>query len=254
MIDLSNQVALITGSARGIGRATALRLAEAGADIVVNYVKSRGAAETLAEEIAAMGRKVLVVKADISERDDVDSMMQAVAEHFGHLDIVVSNAASGGFRQLLNASDRHFEQTMNTNVRPLLYLVQAGMPLFKRNSGYTRVIALSSHGSHRALPHYGLIGGSKAALESLVRHMALELGGDGIQVNVVQAGLVETDSTRMLPGSEMMFEAAESRSCVGKRRLLAKNVADAVLYLSSSLSDMVQGQTLIVDGGASILA
>lgn len=254
MIDLRGQVALVTGSARGIGRATALRLAEAGADLVINYVKSRGAAETLAESISALGRKVLAVKADISERDDIDEMMQAIDETCGRLDIIVSNAASGGFRQLLDASDRHFELTMNTNVRPLLHLVQAGMPLMQRTPNRKRVIAISSHGSHRALPHYGLIGGSKAALESLVRHLALELGGQGVNVNVVQAGLVETDSTKLLPGSEFMFQAALERSCVGERRLLAEDVANAILYLASPLSDLVQGQTLIVDGGASILA
>jgi enoyl-[acyl-carrier protein] reductase III len=254
MIDLTGQVALVTGSSRGIGRETALRLAQAGADLVLNYVTSRGAAETLAESIASLGRHVLVVKADVSERDDVEEMMHAVNEHLGRLDIVVSNAASGGFRQLLDANDRHFEQTMNTNVRSLLYLVQQGMPLFERNPGRTRIIAISSHGSQRALPHYGLIGGSKAALESLARHLALELGGRGINVNIVQAGLVETDSTKRLPGSEFMFQSAVERSCVGQRSLQAGDVADAVLYLSSPLSNMVQGQTLTVDGGAAILA
>lgn len=254
MIDLSGQVALVTGSSRGIGRATAKRLAEAGADLVINYVKSRAGAQSLAEEISALGRRVLVVKADISERDDIDVMMEAIDEHFGHLDIVVSNAASGGFRPLLNASDKHFEMTMNTNVRPLLHLMQSGHPLFKKNTGKTRVIALSSHGSHRALPAYGLIGGSKAALESIVRHLALELGNEGIHVNVVQAGLVETDSSKMIPGSEYMFEAVVERSCVGRRRLYPEDVANAVLYMASPLADMVQGQTLIVDGGASILA
>ncbi len=254
VIDLCNKVALVTGSARGIGRAIALRLAQAGADVVINYVKSRSAAASLADEIAALNRRVLVVKADVSSRDDVDAMMESVAAHFGQLDIVVSNAASGGFRPLLEAKDAHFDQTMNTNVRPLLYLVQAGMPLLQKSAGRSRVIALSSHGSHRALPFYGLIGSSKAALESLARHLAFELGSQGVNVNIVQAGLVETDSTRMLPGSQQMFDGSVARSCVGERRLMADDVADVVLYLASPLSDMVQGQTIVVDGGASLFA
>jgi len=254
MIDLAGQTALVTGSSRGIGRATALRLAEAGADIVLNYVKSRGAAETLAESIAALGRDVVVVKADVSARDDVDCMMESIDAEFGHLDIVVSNAASGGFRNLLNVRDIHFDQTMNTNVKPLISLIQAGMPLFRNNTGLTRVIGLSSHGSHRALPAYGLIGGSKAALESLARHLALELGDHGMRVNIVQAGLVETDSARLIPGVEKMFEAVEARTCVGARRLAPEDVANVVVYLASPLSDMIQGQTIIVDGGSTIFA
>jgi len=254
MIDLTGQTALVTGSSRGIGRATALRLAEAGADLVLNYAKSRAAAETIAETIAQMGRNVLVVKADVSARDDVDCMMEAIDQEFGKLDIVVSNAASGGFRELMKASETHFEQTMNTNVKPLISLVQAAMPLFKKNSGFARVIGLSSHGSHRALPAYGLIGGSKAALESVARHLALELGDEDVRVNIVQAGLVETDSARLIPGVEQMFEHVESRTCVGARRLQPEDVANVITWLSSPMSDMIQGQTIIVDGGATVFA
>lgn len=254
MIDLTGKVALVTGSSRGIGKATALTLAHAGADLVLNYAKSRAAAETVAETIAEMGRNVLVVKADVSARDDVDSMMEAIDAEFGKLDIVVSNAASGGFRELMKAKETHFEQTMNTNVKPLISLVQAAMPLFQKTEGFARVIGLSSHGSHRALPAYGLIGGSKAALESVARHMALELGDQDVRVNVVQAGLVETDSARLIPGVEEMFAHVESRTCVGSRRLQPEDVANVVAYLSSPMSDMIQGQTIIVDGGATVFA
>jgi enoyl-[acyl-carrier protein] reductase III len=103
-----------------------------------------------------------------------------------------------------------------------------------------------------ALPMYGLIGGSKAALTALARHWALELGDRGVNVNVVEAGLVDTDSTRRLPGSDMMFAGRTSKTMVGERQLEASDVADAVLFLSSTLSDLVQGQTLVVDGGAAI--
>lgn len=254
MINLNGQVALVTGSSRGIGRATALTLAQAGADIVLNYAKSRAAAETVAETIAEMGRNVLVVKADVSSRDDIDSMMEAIDQEFGKLDIVVSNAASGGFRELMKANENHFDQTMNINVKPLISLVQAAMPLFAKSPGYSRVIGLSSHGSHRALPAYGLIGGSKAALESVARHMALELGDQGVRVNVVQAGLVETDSARLIPGVEEMFAHVESRTCVGSNRLQPEDVANVVTYLASPMSDMIQGQTIIVDGGATVFA
>jgi enoyl-[acyl-carrier protein] reductase III len=254
MIDLTGRVALVTGGSRGIGRACALRLAQAGADITINYVVNRQAAMTVADEIAAIGRRVLVVKADVSEQDDVHSMMDAIKEHFGRLDVLVSNAATGGFRPLLAASARNFQAAYNTNVLALLYLVQAAMPLLERKEGEARskVITLSSHGSHIALPFYGLIGSSKAALESLVRHLTLEIGDRGVNINVIKAGLVDTDSTRRLPNAEAIFDGRKSKAMMGERMLTADDVADAVLFLSSPLSDLVQGEVLTVDGGAAI--
>lgn len=254
MIDLSGKVALVTGSSRGIGKACALRLAEAGADVVINYVTNRQAAMELADTIAELGREVLVVKADVSEEDDVRSMLEAVKERFGRLDILVSNAATGGFRPLLTATERNFQAAYHTNVLALLYLVQAALPLMERKEGEGRskVITISSHGSHMALPYYGLIGSSKAALESLVRHLTLEIGDRGVNINVIKSGLVETDSTRNIPFAEQIFAARTERSMVGERVLEPSDVADAVLFLASPLSDLVQGEVLTVDGGAAV--
>ncbi len=253
MIDLTGRLALVTGAARGIGRACALRLAEAGADVIVNYVTSRAAADEVAQKIQSIGRHAAVVKADISEQDDIISMMDFVKESFGKLDILVSNAATGGFRPLMSTTARQFEAAMNANTRALLFLMQAALPLLRRKEeGRAKVIALTSHGSHFALPLYGLIGSTKAALESLARHLALEVGSEGINVNLVQAGLVETDSTRSVPGSQQLFDLRQSRSMVGKRILETGDVADVVLFLASPLSDMIQGQTIVVDGGSGI--
>ncbi len=254
MIDLTGQVALVTGGSRGIGRACALRLAEAGADVTLNYVVNRQAAMAVADEIADMGRRVLVVKADVSEQDDVRSMMDAIKEHFGKLDILLSNAATGGFRPLLAATVRNFQAAYNTNVLALLYLVQAALPLMERPEGERRskVITLSSHGSNIALPWYGLIGSSKAALESLVRHLTLEIGDRGVNINVIKSGLVDTDSTRKLPNADAIFDGRKDKAMMGQRMLTAGDVADAVLFLASPLSDLVQGEVLTVDGGAAI--
>ena len=252
MIDLTGRVALVTGSSRGIGSACAVRLAEAGADVIVNYVSSRSAAEEVARSIQALGRRTVVIKADISEEEDTISMIDLVRDTFGVLDILVSNAATGGFRPLLTTTARNFDAAMNTNTRALLFLMQAALPLLERSQGRAKVISLSSLGSIRALPMYGLIGSTKAALESMVRHFALEVGGRGINVNVVQAGLVVTDSTRLIPNFEQALEVRESKNMVGGRQLQITDVANAVLYLASPLSDMVQGQTLIVDGGGSV--
>jgi enoyl-[acyl-carrier protein] reductase III len=252
MIDLTGRVALVTGSSRGIGRACAVKLAEAGADVVINYVTSRAAATEVAEEVEALGRRAYVVKADVGEEEDVESMMDFIREEIGRLDIVVSNAATGGFRPLLTANARHFQTTMNINVLSLVYLVRAAIPLLEQAPGRGKVVAISSHGSHMALPMYGLIGGSKAALESIARHLTLEVGDRGVNVNVVKAGLVETDSTRKIPFADRMFAGRVEKSMMGDRVLSADDVANAVLFLASPLSDLVQGETITVDGGAAI--
>ena len=252
MIDLTGKVALVTGSSRGIGRACALRLAEAGADVIINYVTSAGEANLVAEQIAALGRSVACIRADVSHEEDVEEMLRFVTAEFGQLDILVHNAATGGFRPLAATTQRHFDAAMHTNVLSLVHLLKSATPLLEQANGRGKAVVLSSHGTHMALPMYGLIGGSKAALTALARHWALELGDRGVNVNVVEAGLVETDSTRRLPGAEQMFAGRASKTMTGERMLEASDVADAVLFLASPLSDLVQGQTLIVDGGAAI--
>lgn len=252
MIDLTGRVALVTGASRGIGRAVALRLAEAGADVIINYVTSAAAAKEVAGKAAELGVRAATIKADVSETEDIASMFEFIAAEYGQLDILVSNAASGGFRSLMEATPKHFEATMNTNVRALLLLTQAAVPLMQHAGPRKKIIALSSHGSHRALPAYGLIGASKAALESLVRHLALELGNRHINVNVLLAGLVATDSTQGFPGSEVAFDTVAARRLVNGLPLSPERVADSILYLASSLSDLVQGQTLVVDGGETL--
>jgi len=249
MSDLSGRVCLVTGASRGIGRACALRLARAGADVAVNYLTSQAAAREVAEEIRQMGRQVAIVKADVSEPDDVQAMIRFLGERFGRLDVLVSNVATGGFRSLVDTTPQNIQAAMATNVVPLLTLTQAALPLFEHAEGRAKVVAMSSHGSHRALSAYGAIGASKAALESLVRHLALELGGR-INFNVVLAGLVETGSTRSVPREA--FEKAKAAMMVDGRDLTAEDVAETVLFLSSPESDLIQGQTIIVDGGAGL--
>jgi enoyl-[acyl-carrier protein] reductase III len=248
MLDLSGRVALVTGSSRGIGRACALRLARAGADVVVNYLSSESAAREVAREIQLLGRRAILIRADVSEEEDVREAMKFIDAEFGRLDVLVSNAASGGFRPLSTATDAHFQAAMNTNVRALLWLVQAGLPLLKRAAPPAKVIAISSRGSQIPLPLYGLIGASKAALESMMRHYALELGGLNITFNTVQAGFTDTDSTRSL--AELWQSAAASFSKPSGARITPDDVAGAVLFLASSLSNKMQGQTLVVDDGA----
>lgn len=252
MIDLTGRIALVTGSSRGLGRACALRLAESGAGVIVNYVTSRSAAMEVAKEVRSLGCFSCVVKADVSELDDVQSMMEFVTEQIGQLDIIVSNAASGGFRPLIASSPVHFQNTYRTNVLALLQLVQSALPLLEKSQWLGKVVAVSSHGSDTALPWYGMIGSSKAALESMVRHLALEIGDKGINLNVVKSGLIETDSTRKIPNADDMFSHRKEKTMTGDRMLTVDDVANCVLFLCSHLSDQVQGSILTVDGGADV--
>jgi enoyl-[acyl-carrier protein] reductase III len=252
MIDLKNKVALVTGSSRGIGRASALALAAAGADVVVNYITSRSAALETAQEICKLGRQAWVVRADVSEEEDVEQMIGFIESEIGRLDIIVSNAATGGFRHLLESRAKHFEHAMSINVMATIYLARRAQSLLTAGPGRGKIIAITSHGSEIALPMYGLIGGSKAALESICRHLTLELGPKGVNINLVKAGLVETDSTRRLPGADLMFAGRTQKSMMGQRVLEDTDVANAVLFLASPLSDLIQGQIITVDGGSAI--
>jgi enoyl-[acyl-carrier protein] reductase III len=254
MIDLSGQVALVTGGSRGIGRAAALRLAEAGADVVLTYLHARGDAEDTAEAILARGRRTLVVRADLAEAEDAANLVGVVERELGRLDIVVSNAAGGGFRPLVETRPEQLDQAVHINVSALLVLLQTAAPLLERPAGAPRskVVTLSSWGAARALPMYGALGACKAALESMTRHAALELGPRGVNVNCVRAGVVDTASLRELPGSDAVLAERRTRSLVGQVDLSPEAVADAVLFLASPLADPIQGHTLVVDGGTSL--
>lgn len=248
MFDLLGKTALITGGSRGIGRAIAIRLAENGVDVVVNYVRHKKDAMETADEVEKLGRKCLLVKANVAGSDDVREMFAIIAREFGHLDILVSNAASGVLKPALELTERHWNWAMDINARALLTLVQQGVPLMRRGS---RIMAVSSLGSVRAIENYTTVGASKAALESLVRHLAVELGSRGINVNTISAGAVDTDALKHFPNRDEILKAATERTPLG-RLTTPQDVADIALFLCSDLSAMIQGQVITVDGGYAI--
>ena len=248
MFDLQGKTALITGGSRGIGRAIAIRLAEYGADVVVNYVRHKKDAMDTADEVEKLGRKCLLVKANVANGDDVKEMFAEITREFGRLDILVSNAASGVLKPALELTERHWNWAMDINARALLTLVQQGLPLMARGS---RIMAVSSLGSVRAIENYTTVGASKAALESLVRHLAVELGSRGINVNTISAGAVDTDALKHFPNRDQILQAATERTPLG-RLTTPQDVADIALFLCSGLATMIQGQVITVDGGYAI--
>lgn len=253
MIVLDGSVALVTGGSRGIGRATALALARAGCDICLTYLNAPREARTVAAEIAERGRRVIVVKADLSVSDDVRELCRLIGEEFGKLDILVANAGGGGFRSLLEVNAKQIDYAMHLNIRSLIELVQGCVPLLAGSTlERAKVVTITSLGGTRAMPNYGLMGTVKGALESLTRQLALELGPRGINVNCVCAGLVKTSSTARMPALEDALAARRARSLAGDRDLAPTDVANAVLCVVSPLLDTMAGQTLCVDCGTSI--
>ncbi|OGQ99815.1 MAG: enoyl-[acyl-carrier-protein] reductase [Deltaproteobacteria bacterium RIFOXYD12_FULL_55_16] len=250
MYKLRGKVGLVTGSSRGIGKAIALRLAENGVDLVVNYVRHRQDAEATARLIEEKGARCLVVKANVANDEDLQAMFALIRSEFGQLDFLISNAASGVLKPALELSSRHWNWAMEINARALLSLTQQAVPLMVKGA---RIIAVSSMGAVRAVENYTAVGASKAALESLVRHLAVELGPMGINVNTISAGAVDTEALKKFPNREQILAGALQRTPMG-RLTLPEDVADVALFLCSDLAAMIQGQTLVVDGGYSIRA
>jgi len=245
---LAGKVALITGAARGIGRAVALKLAQAGCDVVANYYNSGDEAQALCGEIRGLGRRAVPVQASVGIPDSVDELFAEVGKHFDRVDIVVSNAASGVLKPTVEMTLKHWRWCMETNALALNLLAQRALPLMK---GGGRIIAMSSLGSVRAMPGYGFIGASKAALEALARSLAQELGPRGIRVNVVSAGVVDTDALAYFPNREELIADFARRTPAGPV-LTPQDVAGAVYLLCLPEAQMINGHTLVVDGGFAI--
>jgi enoyl-[acyl-carrier protein] reductase III len=237
---------LVTGGSRGIGRAIAVRFAELGASRVgVGYLRNDTAAEETAEQLRKLGAETVLVRGNVaSER------VAAEVRDLGRLDAVVHNAATGVIRSALDVEQKHWDWTLSSNAWALVALAQAAAPAMEPGAS---ILGVSSLGSVRVLENYVLVGTSKAALESLVRYLGVELAPRGIRVNAVSAGVVETEALDHFPNREQMLEAARTRTPAG-RMVEPGDVADAVCFLCSPQADMVRGQTLVVDGGYSLLA
>lgn len=249
-VDLSGQYAFITGGSRGIGRAISTLLARAGADVAINYFRNRKAAEEVKTQVEAQGRQALLLKGNVAVEEDVHAMTDMIREAFPKLDILVANAASGVLRPVLQLTKKHWDWTMNINATSLIHLLKHTRDMMPSGS---RIVAVSSLGAYRAIPNYAAVGASKAALESLIRHLALELGPSGIRVNCASAGTVDTDALHHFPNREELLADSLRRTPLG-RLTTPLDVAYLVLFLVSPWAEQVHGQTIIVDGGYSIIA
>jgi enoyl-[acyl-carrier protein] reductase III len=236
---------LVTGGSRGIGRAIALRFARDGARrVAIGYLRNDRAAEAAAAEIEAAGAEPVLVRGNVTSQRVLDEVAA-----LGPLEALVHNAATGVIRPALEVEPKHWDWTVNANARALLELTRAAAPNLGAGSS---IVAISSLGAQRVLENYVLVGTSKAALEALVRYLAVELAPRGVRVNAVSGGVVDTGALEHFPNRERML-AAGAANPVG-RLVEPDDVAGVVAFLCSPDAEMIRGQTVIVDGGFSLLA
>ncbi|RME83449.1 MAG: SDR family oxidoreductase [Caldilineae bacterium] len=248
---MKGKTAVITGSGRGIGSAIAVALAGQGANVVVNYFRNRAPAEQTAAAVEEAGGRALVVKAHVGRKEMVEHLVQEAMDHFGGVDIFIGNAASGVPRPLLEQDDREWDWTVDINARSIFHGVKAVAPYMKEK-GWGRIIGISSMGSRRALPNYGVVGVSKAAIETLIRYFAVELAPCGITCNVISPGIVLTDALAHFPDWQAHIAAARERTPIG-RFVTPEEIAAVALFLCSEAAAGIVGQTIIVDGGYEIM-
>jgi enoyl-[acyl-carrier protein] reductase III len=248
-MELKGKVAFVSGGTRGIGLSVAEKLAEKGADIVINYFRSRQSANEAVEKIKSYGVDCYAHRANMGNHDQIPAIFDGIKERFGKLDILVSNAALGLYTAMMDIDDKAWDLSMHTNARAFLHCVQLGSPIMPDHS---RIVTLSSLGSIRYIPGYAAIGISKAAIENIVRYMAVELAHRRITVNCVSGGFIDTSALKVFPNFEEMKREVSERTPF-KRIGTPEEVADVVVFLAGPKASWITGQTVIVDGGYSLM-
>jgi enoyl-[acyl-carrier protein] reductase III len=243
------QIALVTGSGRGIGREIALTFARGGADVVINFFRNRAPAEETAAQVEALGRRALMVRAHVGDPQELEHLFIETDAAFGGLDILVCNAASGYNRPASQQRIKGWDWTMNINARSALFAAQHALPLMQKRGGGA-IVNISSIGSFRTLPDYVVVGASKAALEALTRYLAVEFGPYNINVNAVSGGVVDTEALKHFQTTRKgtLLQRLSGRAPAG-RNVEPADIANVVAFLCTPAAAMIRGQVILVDGG-----
>jgi enoyl-[acyl-carrier protein] reductase III len=250
MTDLRDKNAVVTGGTRGIGRAIALELAKCGASVYALYARDRKSAEAFEQEANRSGLKIKTVRGDLTRNETFQTSVDQVKEACETIDILVHAAASGVHKSALELTDRHMRWTFDINFFAVHKLTMELIGKMKKGG---RIIGLTSSGGSRVIPHYAAIGASKGALESLFRHYARELAGEGIIVNLVCPGMVMTDAAKAFPEIGKRLALTLEYTPTGKLTT-PEQVAALVRFLCSEEASQIVGQTLVLDGGKGLLA
>jgi 3-oxoacyl-[acyl-carrier protein] reductase len=247
-IDLAGRVALVTGGSRGLGRATALALARAGADVAVNYVRDTRAARAVVSRCEELGVRAVAVKADVGSSADVKRLFADVGRKLGRLDILVANAGIWKGAAIERMTDRQLAETLDLNLRGVFYCCREAVPLM-RKAGSGRIILVASTAGQRGEAFHSHYAASKGAVISLTKSLAPELAADHILVNCIAPGWFDTDMSRPSLSKPDVCEQVVATIPLG-RIGRPEEFAGAVLFLASELSTFVTGEILNVNGGA----
>jgi 3-oxoacyl-[acyl-carrier protein] reductase/7-alpha-hydroxysteroid dehydrogenase len=253
---LEGKLAFITGASRGIGKAIALKLADMGADVIINYYRNAEKAEEVVKEIEAKGRKGYAIKGDFGKKKDIDRVFDEIEEKYGYLDIFVSNAVAsgrevlGGFAPFLKLREKGTDRIFNITAKGFIWSSQRAVKLMKGREG--KIIAISSTGTKDYMPYYAIHAAAKSALEALVRYLAVEAGPLGINVNTVSGGPIDTEALRLFPDYEEIKEKTAKLTPLG-RMGMPEDLAGVVGFLCTPDAKWIQGQTIVVDGGLSLV-
>jgi NAD(P)-dependent dehydrogenase (short-subunit alcohol dehydrogenase family) len=240
---------VITGGTRGIGRAIAERFTRSGAHVIANYLRNDKVALDLQSNMAQEGLRLTLCRADLTTAEGLTRVEEQVKQSGAPLAGIVHCAATGTHRTIESLTGRHLDWTFALNARALFELVVRLLGQFDRQGC---ILAVSSLGATRAIPHYTAVGASKGALEALVRHLAVELAPRGIRANVLAPGAVSTDAWKAIPDAETRLAEAAGRSPLG-RLVTPQELALCAQFLCSSAASAVNGQTMVVDGGTSVV-